>query len=50
MGDTMSFDECFEKKLSDCDPKKLWLQIPWFCGSFKKVKKYTNARHIYRYP
>ncbi len=37
MGDTVSFDECVEERMPDCDPRKLWLQIPWFCGSFKKV-------------
>ena len=40
MGDKMTFDECVEKKLGDCDPKKLWLQIPWFCGHWKKVTFY----------
>ena len=38
MGDTVTFDECVERKMADCDPKKLWLQIPWFCGEFKKVR------------
>jgi len=36
MGNKMTFDECVEKKLSDCDPKRMWVQIPWFCGYFKK--------------
>lgn len=32
-GDTTSFDECVEQGGSDCDPKRMWLQIPFFCGS-----------------
>ena len=35
-GDTTTFDECVEKGQSDCDPKKLWIQIPFFCGSSPK--------------
>jgi len=31
-GDTTTFDECVVQGGSDCDPKKLWLQIPFFCG------------------
>ncbi|CRL01304.1 CLUMA_CG014293, isoform C [Clunio marinus] len=31
-GDTMSFDECVKLKKPDCDPKNMWLQIPFFCG------------------
>ncbi|XP_018577622.1 heparin sulfate O-sulfotransferase isoform X2 [Anoplophora glabripennis] len=31
-GNTMSFDECVLKKLPDCDPNNMWLQIPFFCG------------------
>ena len=39
MGDKMTFDECVRKKLPDCDPKRMWVQIPWFCGYFKKVSE-----------
>ncbi|CAG0914908.1 unnamed protein product [Notodromas monacha] len=31
-GDKMTFDECVESGLQECDPKNLWLQIPFFCG------------------
>jgi len=32
-GDTTSFDDCVLQGGPDCDPKKMWLQIPFFCGS-----------------
>jgi len=32
-GDTTTFDECVEAGQADCDPKKLWIQIPFFCGT-----------------
>jgi len=32
-GDTTTFDECVEAGQVDCDPKKMWLQIPFFCGT-----------------
>jgi len=32
-GDSTTFDECVKQKSSMCSPKKLWLQIPYFCGS-----------------
>lgn len=32
-GDTTTFDECVEAGQPDCDPKKLWIQIPFFCGT-----------------
>jgi len=31
-GNTVTFDECVENSQADCDPKKLWMQIPFFCG------------------
>lgn len=36
MGDTVTFDECVTNKMPDCDVKKLWLQVPWFCGHFRR--------------
>jgi len=32
-GDTTSFDECVKYSQPDCDHKKLWMQVPFFCGS-----------------
>ncbi|VDK20636.1 unnamed protein product [Taenia asiatica] len=28
-----TFEECVEEGGDDCDPKRLWVQIPFFCGS-----------------
>ena len=36
MGDKHTFDECVEKGLPDCKPEKLWQQVPWFCGHFRR--------------
>lgn len=32
-GDTTTFDACVAAGGPDCDPRKLWLQVPFFCGS-----------------
>ena len=32
-GDTRTFDACVKEQGSVCSPEKLWLQIPYMCGS-----------------
>ncbi|KAL3283219.1 hypothetical protein HHI36_006368 [Cryptolaemus montrouzieri] len=41
-GDTMTFDECVAKKLPECDPNNLWLQVPFFCGHAANCRKPGN--------
>jgi len=37
MGDRVTFDDCIANSHSqDCDPRKLWLQVPWFCGHSRR--------------
>lgn len=41
-GNTMTFDECVAKKLAECDPTNMWLQIPFFCGHASNCRKPGN--------
>ncbi|KAK9869801.1 hypothetical protein WA026_003533 [Henosepilachna vigintioctopunctata] len=41
-GNTMSFDECVARKLPECDPNNLWLQVPFFCGHAANCRKPGN--------
>ena len=36
MGDKTTFDHCVRNQLKDCDPVRLWFQVPWFCGHFRR--------------
>lgn len=47
-GDKTTFDECVIKRLSDCQAEKLWVQIPYFCGSDPDCWKPGNKGALHR--
>ncbi|XP_066920168.1 heparin sulfate O-sulfotransferase-like [Clytia hemisphaerica] len=47
-GDKTTFDECVDRKLPDCAPEKLWIQIPYFCGSDADCWKHGNKAALHR--
>ena len=42
----MTFDECVNAHGHDCQPKSLWTQIPFFCGSFAYCKTPGNRQAL----
>ncbi|XP_057314457.1 heparan sulfate 2-O-sulfotransferase 1-like [Hydractinia symbiolongicarpus] len=47
-GDKRSFDECVKQKSNMCDASKLWLQIPFFCGSDPECWVHGNKKALER--
>jgi len=47
-GDLTTFDECVKQKSSMCGSKKLWLQIPYFCGSDVECWEPGNKKALLR--
>lgn len=47
-GDETTFDECVQKRKAECHPNKLWVQIPYFCGSDPFCWKPGNRAALHR--
>nr|CAB3254130.1 heparan sulfate 2-O-sulfotransferase 1-like [Phallusia mammillata] len=42
-GDKTTFDQCIDRGEYDCQPKKLWLQIPMMCGQAAECLKIGSS-------
>jgi len=47
-GDLTTFDECVEQQKPDCAASRMWLQIPYFCGSDPYCWKPGNKGALHR--
>ena len=44
-GDKTTFDECVKQNSVECQSKKLWLQISYFCGCEKYCWTFDSEKH-----
>ncbi|KAH7728270.1 CBN-HST-2 protein [Aphelenchoides avenae] len=45
-GNNETFDQCWTRGGKDCDPKQLWLQIPYFCGTASYCSEVGNRQAL----